>query len=289
MSRDDTVVELSNPAQAISDPLTELAREGARRMLSVALEAEVEGFLSQYSAHTLANGEKRFVRNGYLPARSVQTGIGDVPIKQPRVRDRTASKDDEIAFTPSIIPPYLRRSKSLEKLLPVLYLSGLSTGNFKTGAMPESCAALDRQHPRDLFDVKYLLEHEGLSRDVIIGFLLALISSDRPIHEVLNPNFLDQKKAMENQFLGMTSQNFTYEDFEETRLKLVQLINKNLREEDKEFLLSIKSLNPKWDIHNFEKFPTVRWKLQNLEKLQKSIAKKHKQQFDSLKKHLETV
>lgn len=151
------------------------------------------------------------------------------------------------------------------------------------------CAALDRQHPRDLFDVKYLLENEGLSRDVIIGFLLALISNDRPIHEVLNPNFLDQKKAMENQFLGMTSQNFSYEDFEETRLKLVQLTNKKLLEEDKEFLLSIKSLNPKWDIHDFEKFPAVRWKLQNLEKLQKSNAKKHRQQLDSLKKHLEAV
>lgn len=151
------------------------------------------------------------------------------------------------------------------------------------------CAALDRQHPRDLFDVKYLLENEGLSRDVIIGFLLALISNDRPIHEVLNPNFLDQKKAMENQFIGMTSQNFSYNDFEETKLKLVQLTNKKLLEKDKEFLLSIKSLNPKWDIHDFEKFPAVRWKLQNLEKLQKSNAKKHRQQLDSLKKHLEAV
>ena len=63
------------------------------------------------------------------------------------------------------------------------------------------CAALDRQHPRDLFDIKYLLENEGLSRDVIIGCLLALISNDRPIHEVLNPNFLDQKKAMYNPYI----------------------------------------------------------------------------------------
>lgn len=151
------------------------------------------------------------------------------------------------------------------------------------------CATLDRQHPRDLFDVKYLLENEGLSRDVIIGFLLALISDDRPIHEVLNPNFLDQKKAMENQFIGMTFQNFTYDDFEETRLKLVQLTNKSFREEDKEFLLSIKSLNPKWDIHNFEKLPAVQWKLQNSEKLQNSNVNKHKQQLDSLKKYLEAV
>ena len=148
------------------------------------------------------------------------------------------------------------------------------------------CAALDRQHPRDLFDVKYLLENEGLSRDVMIGFLLALISNDRPIHEVLNPNFLDQKKTMDNQFFGMTSQNFDYDAFEETRFKLVQLTNNNLLEEDKEFLLSIKNLNPNWDIHDFEKFPAVQWKLKNLEKLQKSNAKKHKRQFDLLQKHL---
>ncbi len=151
------------------------------------------------------------------------------------------------------------------------------------------CAALDRQHPRDLFDVKYLLENEGLSRDVMIGFLLALISNDRPIHEVLNPNLLNQKKAMNNQFIGMTSHNFSYYDFEEVRYELVQLTNKSLLQEDREFLLSVKNLRPKWDIHDFEKFPAVRWKLQNLEKLQKTNPMKHKKQFDLLQKHLEAV
>ena len=87
----------------------------------------------------------------------------------------------------------------------------------------------------------------------------------------------------------MTSQNFTYEDFEETRLNLVSLINKKLREENKVFLLSIKRPNPRWDIHNFEPFPAVRWKLKNLEKLTKSNAKKQMQQLDSLEKYLETV
>jgi predicted nucleotidyltransferase component of viral defense system len=151
------------------------------------------------------------------------------------------------------------------------------------------CAALDRQHPRDLFDINYLLENEGLSRDVMIGFLLALISNDRPMHEVLNPNYLDQKKAMDNQFIGMTSHDFDYDDFEETRSRLVHLTNKNLLQEDKEFLLSVKNLNPNWGIHDFQKFPAVLWKLQNLEKLQKSNANKHRQHFDLLKNHLESV
>ncbi len=151
------------------------------------------------------------------------------------------------------------------------------------------CAALDRQHPRDLFDAKYLLENEGLSRDVMIGFLLALISNDRPIHEVLNPNFLNQKKAMDNQFMGMTSHKFDYDDFAEVRRKLVKLVNEKLLQEDKEFLLSVKNLKPNWTIHNFERFPAVRWKLQNLEKLKKFNPKKHKKQFDLLHNHLETA
>jgi predicted nucleotidyltransferase component of viral defense system len=151
------------------------------------------------------------------------------------------------------------------------------------------CAALDRQHPRDLFDIKYLLENEGLSREVMIGFLLALVSNERPMHEVLNPNLLDQTKAMDNQFTGMTYQNFDYDDFEEVRCRLVASVNKNLAAEDKKFLMSVKNLNPVWEIHDFEKFPAVRWKLQNLEKLQKSNPQKHKKQADLLQKHLETV
>ncbi len=107
------------------------------------------------------------------------------------------------------------------------------------------------------------------------------------MYEVLKPNFLDQRKAMDNQFSGMTSDYFDYNDFEQTRFQLVKLVNKTLCLEDKKFLLSIKSLNPDWSIHNFEKFPAVRWKLQNLEKLKKSNPNKHRKQFDLLQEHLE--
>ncbi len=148
------------------------------------------------------------------------------------------------------------------------------------------CAALDRQHPRDLFDIKYLLENEGLSRDVMLGFLLALISNDRPIYEVLNPNLLDQRKAMDNQFTGMTSYDFYYTEFEEVRSKLVTSVNRNLLDEDKSFLMSIRRLQPKWEIHDFERFPAVRWKLQNLEKLYNSNFKKHEAQLHLLQQHL---
>lgn len=89
-------------------------------------------------------------------------------------------------------------------------------------------AALDRQHPRDLFDVKYLLEAEGFTDEIKEGFLLCLLCSDRPINEVIRPNFQDQRSAHENQFAGMTDDTFSYEEFEVTREKLVQVVNQSL-------------------------------------------------------------
>lgn len=149
------------------------------------------------------------------------------------------------------------------------------------------CAALDRQHPRDLFDIKLLLENEGLTKDILTGFLLSLISSDRPLYEMLKPNLLDQRRAMENQFTGISVELFTYDDFEQTRNKLINLINHMLTPQDKKFLLSVKNLTPDWNIYDFAKFPAVRWKLLNLETLRSKNPKKYQQQFDLLKEYLE--
>lgn len=148
------------------------------------------------------------------------------------------------------------------------------------------CAALDRQHPRDLFDVKLLMENEGFSDAVREGFLLCLLCSDRPINEVLVPNFQDQRQAMENQFTGMSDDPFTYEDFERTREQLVKTVNQGLTETDKKFLLSVKNCEPDWSIYDFERFPAVQWKLQNLRKLKDSNPEKHKEQCDALAKKL---
>lgn len=148
------------------------------------------------------------------------------------------------------------------------------------------CAALDRQHPRDLFDIKYLLQNEGLSREIMVGFLLALISNDRPIYEILNPNFLDQTRAMETQFSGMSADSFNYNDFEQTRIELLKSVNNNLLPEDKEFLITVKNLTPDWSVHDFANFPAVRWKLKNLEKLKCFNPKKYQQQFGLLKDYL---
>lgn len=94
------------------------------------------------------------------------------------------------------------------------------------------CAALDRQHPRDLFDVKYLLENEGFTEDIKKGFMLLLLSSSRPLNEMLQPNLIDQKAAMVNQFEGMSSESFTYDDLEKARVPLIENIRQNLTAKD---------------------------------------------------------
>lgn len=147
-------------------------------------------------------------------------------------------------------------------------------------------AALDRQHPRDLFDVKYMLGKEGLSPEIKEGFLLCLLCSDRPIHEIIRPNFQDQRSALDNQFSGMTDEPFSYEEYESVREQLIKTIKNELTYEDKEFLLSIKNVTPDWSIYDFQRFPSINWKLQNLQKLKDNNPEKHQEQYNTLRKKL---
>src|SRR5213082_3179758 len=132
----DNVVKLIQPA-AFSDPLTEVLREGARALLAQAVEAEVAAFLSGHADRQTGDGRQRLVRHGHRPERAIMTGLGPVPVRAPRVRDRTGAGESRIRFTSAILPPYARRSKSLEVLIPILYLRGISTGDFE-----EALAAL---------------------------------------------------------------------------------------------------------------------------------------------------
>lgn len=148
------------------------------------------------------------------------------------------------------------------------------------------CAALDRQHPRDLFDVKYLMENEGFSEEIKKGFLFALIGGERPLHEIISPNFLDQRSVMENQFEGMTEGAFSYDSFEETRNELITDIKENLTGYDKEFLLSVIRLTPDWSQYRFEEFPAVKWKLMNLKALKEKNVKKFWDHYSALEQIL---
>ena len=111
--------------------LTEVLRSGARQLLAQAIEAEVAGVLAAHVHLSTDDGRQRVVRHGHMPERAIQTGIGPVEVHQPRIRDRGAAGEDRIRFTSAILPPYARRTKSLDALLPALYLRGISTGNLQ--------------------------------------------------------------------------------------------------------------------------------------------------------------
>ena len=131
MSRDTTVIAFRQP-EAIDDPLSELAREGARRMLAQVLIAEADAFVAMWKDLKLPDGRDRIVRHGHGPQRAIQTGVGPVEVRRAKVRDRgEVGAEEKIRFTSSILPKWARRTKSLDALLPVLYLRGVSTGDFQ--------------------------------------------------------------------------------------------------------------------------------------------------------------
>ena len=118
------VVKFTNPAES-TDPLNELLRQGARQLIEQAVNAELEELLENHSDRQLAEGRAAVVRNGYQPERDIQTGIGPVTVRVPKVR----SKDGEpVTFRSALVPPYVRKTRSLEAALPWLYLKGISTG-----------------------------------------------------------------------------------------------------------------------------------------------------------------
>ena len=131
---DSTLRTLSQPEPQVVDPLHELLRQGARDLIAKAVEAELATFLAQYADQRLDDGRQAVVRNGYLPERTVQTGIGDVSVQVPKVRDRSGGG---ARFNSSLLPPYLKRARSIEELIPWLYLKGISTGDYQ-----EALAAL---------------------------------------------------------------------------------------------------------------------------------------------------
>lgn len=147
------------------------------------------------------------------------------------------------------------------------------------------CAALDRQHPRDLFDVFLLFQESGYNEDIKYGFIQALVSHMRTMHEVLHPNLLDQRSAFEKQFQGMSDIQFTYDDFKDTRKRLIETVNSSLADPDRSFLLSFKRGNPDWDLFPYAKLkdmPAVQWKLLNLQNLMKSNPVRQKELLSKL-------
>jgi len=136
-------------------------------------------------------------------------------------------------------------------------------------------AALSRQHPRDLFDCKYMpLDSLDHAKD---GLIFCLLGSDKPIIESLQPNIVDQQEALLNQFAGMTDLPFSYTDYEAIRSELIEKVNKILTEDDRKFLVSFESGEPEWEkccAGDLSEYPSIKWKLQNIVKLKETDPKK---------------
>lgn len=129
------------------------------------------------------------------------------------------------------------------------------------------CAALDRQHPRDLFDIHYFFQNFEISEKLKNAFIVYLLCTNRPIHEILRPTLLNQQVLFKNEFESMTSEPFFYEDFIKARIQLIKIIHNMLTPLDKEFLLSFEMGFPKWElltISHSKDMPAVKWKLHNI-------------------------
>ncbi|MBF0650801.1 nucleotidyl transferase AbiEii/AbiGii toxin family protein [Dysgonomonas sp. GY75] len=147
-------------------------------------------------------------------------------------------------------------------------------------------AALDRQHPRDLFDIRNMINEIGYSMEIKEGFIFFLLCSKRPMQELLNPHRIDQSAVFESQFKGMTDNSFGVHEFENTRELLIKMINESLTNEDKEFLLTFSKGEPDWTKIDYSKFPAIRWKLLNIQKLKDNNPSKYAEQVDAVRQIL---
>jgi len=149
------------------------------------------------------------------------------------------------------------------------------------------CAALDRQHPRDLFDVKELLANEGLTDEIRRAFVVYLAGHDRPIHEVIDPNLKDIREAFDREFAGMTTEPVQLEELVETRSTLIKRLKSELTKDERQFLVSIKEGAPNWaliPIPGIDNLPALQWKQLNIPKMDK---KKHDLYLKKLREKLE--
>lgn len=149
------------------------------------------------------------------------------------------------------------------------------------------CAALDRQHPRDLYDIKLFFENYQVTENLKKAFLIYLISGNRPINEMIRPTLVDQKDLFISHFQGMTEKKVTYEELELARHQLIKTIDDVLTDQDRSFLLSVKAGKPKWHLAglppSMESLPGVRWKLMNIQRMP---PEKHKEMLKKLEDKL---
>lgn len=166
--RNESTIAL--PESESQDVLTDILRRGARKLLADAIETEVTEWIAAHATMRDAAGRRQVVRNGHLPARTITTGLGPVEVRQPRVRDRRPGADVE-RFSSKILPPYLRKAKSVEELIPWLYLKGISTGDFQealTALVGPDCPGLSATTVTRLKSV-WEAEYEAWNKRDLVG------------------------------------------------------------------------------------------------------------------------
>ena len=203
-----------------------------------------------------------------------------------RREDASVKIEPNLVFRGTVYPPEKRIlvQKAQDEFEKAVQVQSLSVAEVYAGKI---CAALDRQHPRDLFDIKLLFENEGLSDTIRKAFIVYLISHNRPMLELLNPNRIDIERIFELEFKGMAFEPVNLNDLLEARERLIHEINHSLTVEEKQFILSVKAGQPEWEqfpIEHVRHLPAVQWKLQNIRMMDKN---KHQQALNKLAAFLE--
>jgi predicted nucleotidyltransferase component of viral defense system len=194
---------------------------------------------------------------------------------QVKVEPNEVIRGSVFKFEERNVSPAVEENFELSATMQVLSLADIYGGKL--------CAALDRQHPRDMFDVKILLENEGITSEIRKAFVVYLAGHGRPMYELLDPPLKDMRKIYDQEFVGMTTVAVSYEDLVEARQQYMRLLRNGLTAEERQFLISIKVRRPDWSllgIQGIDKLPSIQWKLANLAKMK---VEKHAAYLEKLK------
>ena len=244
-----------------------LPREEALQRINEAIRQSVarlkkQGFQTRVPASTDAGETKLLVRQGAIEVKVEVNFVMRGTVRPVRMASLTQNARDTL-------------QADLE--IPVVSLEDVYGGKL--------VAAMDRQHPRDLFDVLQLFAHEGITAGIRRAFVVYLASHNRPVHEVLFPSMRDVRREFEHNFLGMTVEPVELDTLLAARERMMRELQQGLTADERRFLLSLVAAEPEWsllDVPHLEQLPGLRWKLQNLERVRKANARKFAEQSDAL-------
>ena len=233
--------------------------------------------------HRVILSARKSIADLQCPAKIDVSQISKVIIKKGNVQIKI---EPNIVFRGSVYPSAEKEIVKKAEQLIEQYVA-INTLSFADLYGSKLCAALDRQHPRDIFDIKILLENEGITKKVQKAFIVYLISHNRPINELLNPKLKDITASFNNEFEGMTTIDVTLKDLLKTRERYFKFVNEMLTQKERLFLLSMKMGEPDWNLlglTGIDSLPAVQWKLENIRKLDK---KKHTTLIQKLRRTLQ--